>query len=109
MLNSKNRVFNPYFSIGNGYLSNEKKNTFADNSRAELTIFFSGKTIVFFECFFLAILWAILRQDCPRSFNAFVNTSMEIGQYLKNVSHIRQVSKYRVCPIYGTKGKVYKN
>ena len=44
MLNSKNRGFNRY-------LSNEK-NTFADNSRIEPTIFFMEKTIVFFETFF---------------------------------------------------------
>ena len=36
MLNSKNSVFNPYF---NWYLPNEK-NTFADNSKVEPTIFF---------------------------------------------------------------------
>ena len=38
MLNSKNRVFNPYFSIG-WYLSNEKT-AFVDKSSVEPTIFF---------------------------------------------------------------------
>ena len=41
----------------NMYLSNEK-NTFADNSRTYYL--FDGKTIVFFETFFLPFLWAIL-------------------------------------------------
>ena len=40
MLNSKNRVFNPDFL--KRYLSNEK-NTFADNSRVENTIFLMVK------------------------------------------------------------------
>ena len=40
MLNSKNRVFQPIFL--NRCLSNEK-NTFADNSRAEPTIFLMEK------------------------------------------------------------------
>ena len=39
MLNSKNRVFNPYF---NCYLSNEKT-AFVDNSRVKATIFFIEK------------------------------------------------------------------
>ena len=39
MLNSNNKVFNPYF---NWYLSNEK-NTFADNSNVEPSIFFIEK------------------------------------------------------------------
>ena len=40
MLNSKNRGFNPYFWIGT--CPNEK-NTFADNSRVEPTIFLMEK------------------------------------------------------------------
>ena len=40
MLNSKNRVFNPYFF--NRYLSNEKNN-FADNSSVEPAIFLMEK------------------------------------------------------------------
>ena len=39
MLNSNNKVFNPYF---NWYLSNEKT-TFADNSNVEPSIFFMEK------------------------------------------------------------------
>ena len=43
MLNSKNRVFNPYF---NRYLRNEK-NPFVDNSSAEPTLFSMEKNVVF--------------------------------------------------------------
>ena len=50
MLNSKNRVFNPYFLIGT---SNEK-NTFADNLRLKPTILFMEK-ISFLSNFSLAI------------------------------------------------------
>ena len=41
MLNSKNRVFNPYFSIGTCPV---KKPAFVDKSRVEPTIFFIEKT-----------------------------------------------------------------
>ena len=57
MLNSKNRVFNPYFF--NWYLSSEKT-AFVDKSRVEPTIFYIEKNIIFFETFFWSFLWAIL-------------------------------------------------
>ena len=41
MLNSKNRVFNPYFSIVTCPM--RKKKTFVDNSRVKATIFFIEK------------------------------------------------------------------
>ena len=40
VLNSKNRVFNPYFLIGTCPM---RKNTFSDNLRVEPTIIFMGK------------------------------------------------------------------
>ena len=40
MLNSKNIVFNPYFSIGTCF---NEKTAFVDKSRVELTIFFIEK------------------------------------------------------------------
>ena len=49
VLNSKNRVFNPYFL--NRYLSNEK-NTFANNSRVEPTIFLMEKLLYSLKLFF---------------------------------------------------------
>ena len=48
------------------YLSSEK-NAFADNLRVEPTNIFVGK-IVFFEPFLWPFLWAIVHEDCPRSF-----------------------------------------
>ena len=56
MLNSENRVFNPYFF--NCYLSNEKT-AFVDDSRVK-AIIFSRKNIIFFEIFHWSFLWAIL-------------------------------------------------
>ena len=49
MLNSKNRVFNPYFSIG-WYLSNEKT-AFVDKSSVEPTIFFIEKILFSLKLF----------------------------------------------------------
>ena len=48
MLNSKNRVFNPYFSIGTCPM---KKNAFVDKSRVEPAMFFKEKILFSLKLF----------------------------------------------------------
>ena len=61
MLNSKNRVFNPYFSIGTCPM---RKTAFVDKSRVEPTIFFIEKIP-----FSLKLFSGPFYGHCPRFFH----------------------------------------
>ena len=91
VLNSKNRVFNPYFL--NRYLSNEK-NTFANNSRVEPTIFLMEKLLyslkLFSGHFYGQSFIKIIMHMCCLSLLMFSSNSWMFNCYTLHIGPLRQ-------------------
>ena len=112
ILNSKIRVFNPYFF---NWYSSKENSTFPDNLRAEPAIL-NEKKIIFFETFLWPLLWASFiktvrgpllhnKSSCVHTTKIHVHPSV-IPAYsktclkrpLKNSSFFQQLSNVNTTP-----------